>query len=63
LKIDERDGQTGKKEADVTLWWAFIDYNCGYCRKSEPDIEKLLLEDASVKFVMKDFPILRSRFQ
>ena len=57
LEKDERDGWTGNKEADVTMV-AFIDYNCGYCRKSEPDIEKLLQEDTSVKFVMKDFPIL-----
>jgi protein-disulfide isomerase len=57
LEKDERDGWTGNKEADVTMV-AFIDYNCGYCRKSEPDIEKLLQEDSSVKFVMKDFPIL-----
>jgi protein-disulfide isomerase len=57
LENSATDGQTGKKDADVVMV-GFIDYNCGYCRKSEPDIEKLLLEDANLKFVMKDFPIL-----
>jgi protein-disulfide isomerase len=57
LESSTTDGQAGNKEGDVTMV-AFIDYNCGYCRKSEPDIEKLLSEDTNLKFVMKDFPIL-----
>ena len=36
----------------------FFDYNCGYCKMSEPDTEKILKEDKDVKFIYKDFPIL-----
>ena len=57
LEKNPTDGQAGNKDGDVTVV-AFHDHNCGYCRKSIPDIERLLSEDKGVKFVLKDFPIL-----
>ncbi len=36
----------------------FFDYNCGYCKKSNPIIEGLIKADAKVRIVYKEFPIL-----
>ncbi len=36
----------------------FFDYQCGYCKMTEPGVQKLLKEDRNVKFIYKDFPIL-----
>jgi len=57
LESDPKDGYGGNKQGNVTMV-AFIDHNCGYCRKSLPDIEKLVAEDKELKFVLKDLPIL-----
>ena len=47
----------GNPKGDVTIV-EFFDYQCGYCKMSEPTVEKLLKEDKNVKFIYKDFPIL-----
>jgi len=57
LENNTTDGGGGNKDGDVTIV-AFHDHNCGYCRRSVPDIEKLIQEDNNLKFVLKDFPIL-----
>jgi protein-disulfide isomerase len=57
LEKNPTDPQAGNKDGDVTIV-AFHDHNCGYCRKSIADIEKILAEDKGVKLVVKDFPIL-----
>ena len=36
----------------------FYDYACGYCRKSNPDIERLLAEDKGLRIVYRELPIL-----
>jgi protein-disulfide isomerase len=36
----------------------FFDYNCGYCKRAIPEIEKLIQSDKSVKVIIKEFPIL-----
>lgn len=36
----------------------FFDYNCGYCKRSFPDMMALLEKNPNIRFVMKDFPIL-----
>lgn len=36
----------------------FFDYNCGYCKKTNPVIEALIKSDAKVRIVYKEFPIL-----
>ncbi|WP_309601731.1 DsbA family protein [Sphingomonas sp.] len=36
----------------------FYDYACGYCRKSNPDIERLLAEEKGLRVVYRELPIL-----
>lgn len=36
----------------------FFDYACGYCKKAQLTVEKLLQEDKKVKVIYKEFPIL-----
>lgn len=36
----------------------FFDYNCGYCKRVVPHIQKLLAERKDVKVVFKELPIL-----
>jgi protein-disulfide isomerase len=45
------------KDADVTVV-EFFDYNCGYCKRSQATVEKLLDDDKKVKVIFKEFPIL-----
>lgn len=47
----------GAKNGDVTLV-EFFDFNCPYCRLSHPDVERLLKEDAKLKVVYRDLPVL-----
>lgn len=47
----------GKKDASVTVV-EFFDYRCPYCKRMLPAIEKLLRDDADVRYVFKEFPIL-----
>jgi protein-disulfide isomerase len=36
----------------------FFDYRCGYCKKVEPTLEKVLAANPEVRIVYKEFPIL-----
>lgn len=47
----------GAEKPDVTMTY-FFDYACGYCRRSEPEIERLLAEDKGLRVVFREFPIL-----
>lgn len=47
----------GASDADVTVV-QFFDYNCGYCRSSMADIDKLLAADKRVRVVYREFPVL-----
>jgi protein-disulfide isomerase len=47
----------GAARPEVTLTY-FYDYACGYCRVSNPDIERLLKEDKGLRVVYREFPIL-----
>ncbi|HLD76725.1 MAG TPA: DsbA family protein [Rickettsiales bacterium] len=42
---------------DVTIV-EFFDYNCGYCKRVSPTIEKLLGSDKKLRIIYKEFPIL-----
>jgi protein-disulfide isomerase len=57
--IYRRDGApvAGNKDGDITVT-EFFDYNCGYCKKSLPDIAKLIADDSKIRVVFKEFPIL-----
>ncbi|WP_296736718.1 DsbA family protein [Mesorhizobium sp.] len=46
----------GAKTPDITIA-EFMDYNCPYCRKSHPELKKLLESDPKVRVVYKDWPV------
>ena len=37
----------------------FTDYNCGYCRASLADVQKLVAEDPELKVVLREWPIFQ----
>ena len=47
----------GAAKPEVTLTY-FYDYACGYCRQSNPALEKLLAEDKGLRVVYRELPIL-----
>lgn len=47
----------GNPKGDVTVV-AYLDYNCPFCKKSAPDLERAAQEDGGIRLVYKDWPIL-----
>ena len=47
----------GNPNGDVTLV-EFTDYNCGYCRSSVADVQKLIDSDSKIRVVIRELPIL-----
>jgi protein-disulfide isomerase len=47
----------GAADGDVVLV-EFFDYACGYCRKSNADVDRLLREDPKLKVVWREWPVL-----
>lgn len=47
----------GARDADVVLV-EFFDYACGFCRKSNSDVDRLLAEDRKLKVVWRELPVL-----
>lgn len=47
----------GAEKPEVTLTY-FFDYGCGYCRQSNPDIQRLLKEEKGLRVVYRELPIL-----
>ena len=47
----------GAAKPEVTMAY-YYDYACGYCRKSNPDIDRLLAEDKGLRVVFHELPIL-----
>ena len=47
----------GASNPDVTLV-EFYDYACGYCKASNPHLERLLKEDKGLRVVFRELPIL-----
>jgi protein-disulfide isomerase len=64
--ISERAKEIYQAEEDLVLGNAagevavveFFDYNCGYCKRAIPEIEKLIQSDKNVRVIIKEFPIL-----
>ena len=48
---------SGNPKGDITIV-AFLDYNCPFCKKAEPDLLRLLKTDGRIRLVHKDWPIL-----
>ena len=36
----------------------FLDYQCGYCRKAQPEVTELLSADGDIRLMVKEMPIL-----
>jgi protein-disulfide isomerase len=47
----------GAQAPDVVLV-EFFDYACGYCRASNPHVDRLLREDPKLRVVWREFPVL-----
>ena len=47
----------GAERGDVVLV-EFFDYACGFCRKSNADVDRLLAEDKNLKVVWRELPVL-----
>lgn len=49
--------EAGNPDGDVTVI-EFTDYNCGYCRSSVVDVEKLVASDKNIRLIHREVPIL-----
>lgn len=49
--------EAGNPKGDLTIV-EFFDYNCPYCKKSNPFLERVVKEDGNIRLVYKDWPIL-----
>lgn len=54
---DPESPVAGNPKGDVTIV-AYLDYNCPYCRRSTPELDRFLSSDPNVRVVFKDWPIL-----
>lgn len=52
----EGDAVIGNPKGDVTVV-EFMDYNCGWCKRSLSEVQALLEKDKNLKIVLKEFPI------
>lgn len=50
----------GNRTGDVTMV-EFFDYRCPYCKVMAPKLRELLGQDAGLRLVMKEYPILSSQ--
>jgi protein-disulfide isomerase len=46
----------GSANADVTIV-EFLDYNCPFCKKTAPELLKLLRADPRIRIIVKEWPI------
>jgi protein-disulfide isomerase len=48
---------SGNPDGDITIV-EWFDYQCPYCRRLEPDLQRTVKDDGKVRLVMKDWPVL-----
>jgi protein-disulfide isomerase len=51
------DGIVGNPDGKTTIV-EFFDYNCGFCKRAQQDMQALTAADPELRFVLKEFPIL-----
>ncbi|MBT1154254.1 DsbA family protein [Aminobacter anthyllidis] len=51
------DGIVGNPDGKITIV-EFYDYNCGYCKRAQADMNALVKTNPDLRFVLKEFPIL-----
>ena len=49
---------SGNPRGDVTIV-TFLDYNCPFCKKAAPDLDRAVKEDGKIRLVYKDWPVIR----
>ena len=47
----------GNPDGAITIV-EFLDYRCGYCKRSHPEVQALLENNDDIRLVIKEFPIL-----
>lgn len=47
----------GNPDGDITMV-EFVDYRCGYCRKSYDVVQELLEKDPGIRLIVKEYPVL-----
>ncbi len=57
LANDDYSAVLGNPDGAITVV-EFFDYQCGFCRRSHPDVKKLVAENDDIRLVLKQFPIL-----
>ena len=57
LLHDASSPAAGKAGADIAVV-EFFDYRCGFCKKIQPTLVKLLADNPRLRVVFKEFPIL-----
>ena len=57
LEQDPTSPVLGNPKGDVTIV-EFFDYRCPYCKLTAPTLQTLIGQDAKIRLVMKEFPIL-----
>ena len=57
LKTPFPGAEAGNPKGDVTLV-EFTDYNCGYCRSSVADVDRLVAGDSNIRVIYREVPIL-----
>jgi protein-disulfide isomerase len=56
ITAEKQIPRAGAPQADVVVV-EYLDYNCPYCRKSAPELHKLLAADPGVQILYKEWPI------
>ena len=57
LRRDNGDPIMGNINGSLVIY-EFSDYNCGYCKRMFPTIQRLLANNEDIRLVVKEFPIL-----
>ena len=57
LMADATSPVGGNPDGDVTIV-EFFDYRCPYCKQVEPALEALIRQDAKIRIIYKEFPVL-----
>lgn len=57
LENDPNAPEGGNPDGSVTVV-EFFDYNCGFCRRADPEVKALLAADTDVRIVYREWPIL-----
>lgn len=57
LRRTDGDPIGGNPDGTVTVV-EFFDYNCPFCRQVKPEVAEVLRNDAGIRYVFKEFPIL-----